>query len=90
MPCSSHNATRQLENLAILHCLLQFLWPADDAQAPRLRSMAPQGFSKAAVAQAPFDFGAEFSVALLRNSLFMEFLPWGKWALLQSQKVIFA
>jgi len=52
--------------------------------------MAPQGFSKAAVAQAPFDFGAEFSVALLRNSLFMEFLPWGKWALLQSQKVIFA
>lgn len=61
-----------------------------DRQTCRLRSMDPQGFSKAAVVQAPCEFRADFSVPLPCNSLFMEFLPWGKWVLLQSQKVIFA
>lgn len=38
-----------LENLTILHYLLQFPWAADDTQAPKLRSMDLQGFSEAAV-----------------------------------------
>lgn len=71
--------------------LCGFLGPQQtDRQTCRLRSMDPQSFSKAAAVQAPCEFRADFSIPLPCNSLFMEFLPWGKWVLLQSQKVIFA